>query len=676
MDLVLGIDTGGTFTDGVLLNYETKEVVATTKALTTRYDLTVGILNAIDALPISDAASIKLVSISTTLATNSIAEGKAKRVALFLIGYDPELVKAFDFAQRFATPCYFYIRGGHDLFGQEREPLDLDALSRITRETAGQVDAFAVSAYFSPLNPDHEERAFRVITAASDLPVVLAHHLSTKLNSIERATTASLNASLVVVLRDFIAAVRTAMHARGIEAPLMIVRGDGTLMSADNADRHAVETIHSGPAASAMGGRFLSGCDPALVIDIGGTTTDIAVVDAGQVNINEEGTTVGGYRTAVQAANIRSFGLGGDSWIAWDKAEQLKVGPTRVVPLAHLAAEHPRVHDEVLWLLRKRATEALFDELEYWFLQRDSANANNDPKVEELFGLLREGPRPLPTLLRALKLQHPLQFSGYHLIEREIIGRAALTPTDLLHARGLYTPWDAEAASAAVEIVARMRRLTVEEFSEQVFGAMTDMILAEVVQFLSGRELAARDLFAQRSDLGLWFFGNSIHPHDRYLQTIIKLPMPVIGIGAPAGIFLPRVAEVLRTELVLPPHYAVANAVGAVAGSVVATCEAIIYARLRDLNPVGYIAQVGETHTAFPRLEPAMEFARAEAKRQAEAEAVRSGAVLPHTRVEDVPNGVDSFRVRARAVGNPRLGGDRRMKAEVPDGHDHRDVTR
>lgn len=655
MDLVLGIDTGGTYTDGVLLDYQTKEVLATTKALTTRYDLNVGILNAIDALAIPNAGAIKLVSISTTLATNAIAEGKGKRVALFLIGYDPELVRAFDFGGRFATPRYFYIPGGHDLFGQEKEPLDLEAIRKIVGEQAAEVDAFAVSAYFSPLNPDHEERAFGAISAVSDLPVVLAHHLSTKLNSIERATTASLNASLVPVLREFIAAVNAAMKARGIGAPLMIVRGDGTCMSAEIADRHAVETIHSGPAASAMGGRFLSGCDPALVIDIGGTTTDIAVVDAGQVRINEEGTTVGGYHTAVQAANIRSFGLGGDSWINIDKAEALRVGPTRVVPLAHLAAQHPRVHNELVGLLRKRATESPFDDLEYWYIQREAANGIGDPKVKELYEFLREGPRPLPTLLKALKLQHPMQFAGYQLIERELIGRAALTPTDILHVRGIYTPWDVQAACAAVEIAARTRRVRVDEFGDHVFGLMTDAVLAEVVQFMSGRELATPDLYAERKDLGLWFFENSIHPRERHVLTSIKIAMPIIGIGAPAAIFLPRVAEVLRTDLVLPPHYEVANAVGAVAASVVATCEAIIYAKVRDLNTVGYIAQVGDRHASFPRLEPALEFAREEAKRQAEAEALRAGAVSPHTRIEDVPNGVDSYRIRARSVGNPRL---------------------
>ncbi len=129
MDLVLGIDTGGTFTDGVLLDYATKEVAATAKALTTRYDLTVGILNAIDALPIADPRAIKLVSISTTLATNAIAEGKGKRVALFLIGYDEELVRAYSFARRFATPRYYYFPGGHDVFGQEKQPLDVEAIA-------------------------------------------------------------------------------------------------------------------------------------------------------------------------------------------------------------------------------------------------------------------------------------------------------------------------------------------------------------------------------------------------------------------------------------------------------------------------------------------------------------------------------------------------------------------
>jgi N-methylhydantoinase A/oxoprolinase/acetone carboxylase beta subunit len=115
--LVLGIDTGGTYTDGVLLDYHTRAILATTKTLTTRHDLTQCVSAVLENLAIDDPAQVKLVSISTTLATNAIAEGRGRRVALVLAGYDPELVKAYNLAERFGTPLFRYFQGGHDLQG-------------------------------------------------------------------------------------------------------------------------------------------------------------------------------------------------------------------------------------------------------------------------------------------------------------------------------------------------------------------------------------------------------------------------------------------------------------------------------------------------------------------------------------------------------------------------------
>lgn len=145
-----------------------------------------------------------------------------------LIGYDPDLINSFDMGKRFSTPHYYYIEGGHDLHGQEKAPLDLPDLLEKTKANKNKVDAIAVSSYFSPRNPEHEIRAQNAITSICDLPIVLGHQLSTSLGSIERATTAALNASLLAVLQDFIIAVRRAMENRGIDAPLMVVRGDGT----------------------------------------------------------------------------------------------------------------------------------------------------------------------------------------------------------------------------------------------------------------------------------------------------------------------------------------------------------------------------------------------------------------------------------------------------------------
>ena len=342
--LVLGIDTGGTYTDAVLLEYHSRKDLSTHKSLTTKRDFSIGIEKVIDGIHIEDPTAVQMVSISTTLATNAIAEGKGKRVALLLIGYDPDLIASFKMEQRFATPNYFFFDGGHNLYGQEKDQLDLPAILAKVNQIKDTTDAIAVSSYFSPLNPEHENRTRSAISSICNLPIVLGHQLSTKLDSVERATTAALNASLLAILQDFIIAVRRAMERRGIDAPLMVVRGDGTLMSDEFATRTPVETIHSGPAASAIGGRFLSHQDEALVIDVGGTTTDIALIQEGQVTISEQGAIVAGYKTAVGAANLLSIGLGCDSHITLDRKKDLRIGPERVVPLAYLAAQYPQGH--------------------------------------------------------------------------------------------------------------------------------------------------------------------------------------------------------------------------------------------------------------------------------------------------------------------------------------------
>ncbi|HIC88125.1 MAG TPA: hydantoinase/oxoprolinase family protein [Anaerolineae bacterium] len=658
-DLVLGIDTGGTYTDAVLLNHRTREVVATAKALTTHYDLKIGILAAVDALDIADPLAIRLVSISTTLATNAIAEGKGKPIALFLIGYDPDLIAAFGFGSRLATPRYFFIRGGHDLNGMEQAPLDVEALERYLAGVRDGAEAVAISSYFSPLNPTHEEQAGEFVANSTGLPVVLGHQLSSQLDSIRRATTASLNASLLPVLREFIQAVSIAMRERGVRGTLMIMRGDGTLMNAPIANRRPVETVHSGPAASAVGGHFLAGVDRGLVIDVGGTTTDIAVVDGGQVRVNEAGAVVGGYRTAVRAADIRSIGLGGDSHITFDRENQLAIGPQRVVPLSYLASQHPQVRQEVLALRYAKLTEGILSQLEYWFLQRTPNNLGalaRNATVLRALEILHQGPQPLGRLLERLGLMHPVQFAGQELLHREVIGRAGLTPTDLLHITGEYAPWDVEVATTAAGRVALLRGWSLKELIERVKAGIAERIVEEVVTFLSGRSVPPRTPITAASDLGRWFYDNSLHPNHPYLETRIHLKLPIIGIGAPAGIFLPRVAELLETNLILPEHYAVANAIGAVAASVVATEEARVYPVIRRLNVVGYYAQVGDHRKMFDSLQEALDYAGKRASGLALVTAQEAGAVDPQATLEQLPDGPDSFRLVARAVGTPRLG--------------------
>jgi N-methylhydantoinase A/oxoprolinase/acetone carboxylase beta subunit len=669
-NLVLGIDTGGTYTDGVLLEYETRRVLAAHKSLTTKRDFSIGIENVIEGIHIEDPSAIRMVSISTTLATNAIAEGKGKRVALLLIGYDPDLISKFKMAERFATPNHFFFDGGHDLYGREKMPLDLSSILAQVNEIKGRVDAVAVSAYFSPLNPEHEQRAYKAISSICDLPVVLGHQLSTRLGSIERATTAALNASLLAVLQDFVIAVRRAMERRQIDAPLMVVRGDGTLMSDEFAARTPVETIHSGPAASAIGGRFLSRLDDALILDVGGTTTDIALIERGQVTVSEEGATVSDYKTSVKAANLLSIALGGDSHITWGHEKEIVIGPERVTPLAYLAHQHPRVGKQLKALSMRTWSQATPDWLEYWFLLRDPAQPSSSQAQEtllkgqrerDLVEFLRDGPHPLPEILKHLGVLHVAQVGVGELMRQEIVGKAGLTSTDLMHIEGRYDVWDAEASGHAWRVFCQFHFKNPDELRQEVWTQMSEMIIHAVVNFLSEKPLELHDrqrsLAGDDNDAGRWFFYNSLYQTHPHLETRIRLQPPIIGIGAPASIFLPAVAEALHTELVLPGHYEVANAVGAIAGSVMVEEELLIYPKLsRDgLEVFGYYVQAHDERHEFEELNDALAHARALSQERALGAAIRSGADNPEVTIEEQTDGLDTYRIRAKAIGNPRL---------------------
>ena len=654
--LVLGIDTGGTYTDGVLLEYHSRKILAAHKSLTTKRDFSIGIENVIDGIELEDPAAIRMVSVSTTLATNAIAEGKGKRVALLLIGYDPELVAAFELDQHFATPIFYYFEGGHDLHGQEKTQLDLSAMVTRVSQIKTDIDAIAISSYFSPLNPEHEIRAQKAIAQICDLPLVMGHQLSTKLGSVERATTAALNASLLAVLQDFIIAVRRAMERRGIEAPLMIVRGDGTLLSDEFAARSPVETIHSGPAASAIGGRFLSRTDDALVVDVGGTTTDLALIQGGEVTISEEGAAVSGYKTSVKAANLLSIGLGGDSHISLDRENNLAIGPQRVVPLAYLAKQYPNIRPRLKSQTQKTWPPSSPKWLEYWFLLREPQKHQlKSTREKELVNLLKNGPKAIPEILESLGLFHTNQLGGDELLRQEIIAKAGLTPTDLLHVDGRYRLWDEQASQFALQILSNHLNWKIPGLTEFVWTHITDKIVKAIVEFLSEKNIPPYKSYAQ--EFGPWVFHNSQYQDHPHLETQIRLRYPIIGIGAPAEIMLPEVAERLHTELILPDHYFVANAVGAIAGSVMVAEEMLVYPHMSisGLDVIGYYVQAGEERQEYEELEQALEYARQLSRERALSAAIRSGAANPQVMVDESNDGLDTYRIRAQALGNPRL---------------------
>lgn len=228
MTLLLGVDTGGTYTDAVLLRDE-REVVASAKALTTRHDLAIGIGAAVEAVlreSGADVSEIGLASLSTTLATNALVEGQGGRAGLVYIGFGEADLRAHGLSEALGGDPVIVLRGGHDHAGGEATALDKDAL-RAWLESETGASAYAVAAQFATRNPAHELAAAEMIREVTGRPVSLSHHLSAKLNGPKRALTALLNARLIGMIARLIDKTEGKLRDLGIAAPLMVVRDAG-----------------------------------------------------------------------------------------------------------------------------------------------------------------------------------------------------------------------------------------------------------------------------------------------------------------------------------------------------------------------------------------------------------------------------------------------------------------
>ena len=583
MTTALGIDTGGTYTDAVLMDYATGRVLCSAKALTTRRDLSIGIGAAIDGVFQQPGApepeQVDLAALSTTLATNAIVEGQGSPVCLILIGYDPDLIRQYGFEDALVTEDVVYIDGGHDIHGDEAKPLDEAALLEAVLARKDRLEAVAVSGYFSVRNPSHERRARELIERETGLPVTCGHDLTTRLNSVRRATTVALNARLVPLLRELIDTLRQTLAARGIAAPLMVVKGDGSLVRAEWAMQRPIETVLSGPAASAVGAWQLAQQSGASLhdgklwaVDVGGTTTDIAALHEGRPKINPEGAQVGRWRTMVEAVDIHTVGLGGDSHVRVTADRKLSIGPRRVVPLALLASQYPQVLDD----LRSQATLPPRDDVAGQFvLARRRPTRPLDDDEEAIIKRLAAGPASLSVLVRESRYGMLLLRRVERLIAERLVLLAGFTPTDALHALGRLDLWHDEAAQLGASMLASLARqrtadlcqAVVEGVSQRAATALVSKILSDESHLPNWEQEPTASLLLERA------LGDGYHSD---LGLALTLRQPVVAIGAPVEAYMPRVAERLHTQLIIPPHAEVANAVGAVAGGVVQRQRVII----------------------------------------------------------------------------------------------------
>ncbi|WP_319507092.1 hydantoinase/oxoprolinase family protein [uncultured Methanolobus sp.] len=560
MQYSLGIDAGGTFTDGVIIRDSNGMILDTAKVLTTYPDPIGGIKKVIDTLNPDYVKKVKLVSVSTTLSTNTILEKTGFPVGVMLVGDYAIPDEVF--------PAQYYVRldGGHTSNGEEAAPLDEEGVKQFALEIKDQVAAFSVSSFFSNRNSEHELRVKQIIRELTGLPVVCGHELSQEVGAYDRAITAYLNAQLLPITHKFIQSIMKDIESREIDANLLMLKCDGSVVGMEEALERPIESIFSGPAASLVGAAFLTKYPTCVMVDVGGTSTDVALVRDGVPEISDQGAIVGGWKTMVKAIKMETSATGGDSHI-WAQDQKFYVGPRRVIPLCRAAVEYTGFLEKLKESKspsRKLHCENI--QPTKFFVRTDVRSLELTKMEEEVYDVIQETPLSYVEIFQRLKKQPNVRaIDG--LIKKRLVQSIGFTPTDALHVLGDFRQWETEASVIGAERLAKQIRVSKEELCSMVKQKVAKNMASDLISYL------VKDIPESVID--------DILSGDNF--TRFKVETPVVLLGGPVVAYKEEMEQLIDADIVVPEHANVGNAVGSLVGKGIKRVEILIK---RDFAPV------------------------------------------------------------------------------------------
>ncbi|BBO92470.1 hydantoinase/oxoprolinase N-terminal domain-containing protein [Desulfosarcina ovata] len=530
----IGIDTGGTYTDAVLFDLSRRAVVRSAKRPTVHHDLRQGIIDVLDDIVSGqETEQIRTIAFSTTLATNAIVEGRGADVGLIVIGQ----VKPFE--APVVSTCY--VDGGHDHMGREVKPLDIERIVDAVAGMKSHVTGYAIAGAMSIENPAHEQVAAKAVELTDPQPVFCSHAISSRAGIRERAATAVLHARLRPVIQAFVDHAEQLLEHRHISAEIRMIHGDATAIDLRQAALRAASTVASGPAATAYFGAKSSVAKTALVVDVGGTTTDITLIKDGRPLISCDGSLIDRWRTHVDAVDMHTVGIGGDSLVAVNRSGGITVGPRRVQPLCMANG----IPDPADWIGA--------DDRNRWILATDRRQNEAAPTDPILTYLKPRGATPADVMdglgMSDLGLDRRLEALTFNHQAREI----GFTPTDALHALGKLHIGDKARSISGAAVLAGLDNQPLETFCRRVIDLTQQKIADTIIGYVYHQQTGK-----PMSNL------TGTNQKEALLSFSFKLGVPIVGIGAAAREILPDVARRLQTQLILPPHFEVGNALGAI----------------------------------------------------------------------------------------------------------------
>ena len=628
----IGIDTGGTYTDAVVYDTSNHQVLTSCKRPTTHQDLKVGILQALSALDKDAVAKAEYISLSTTLATNACVENKGARAGLIFIGVKPKAVQRMQGTYGLPPVSEIYFLEGDPKTGTipnwKQFRRDMDQFRGFDAVAIVQINAMLNDGGF-------EKEAEAILKEHHDCICVRGYELYQEINVQKRGATALLNARLIPVVRDFLHSIDVSLAEMGIDLPVFMVKSDGSVMSRDFAERKPVETLLSGPAASVIGSLESAEARDGLVVDIGGTTSDIALLRDGQPVRSGNGITIGKWRTLVDGISIDTFALGGDSMIEHHNG-LLSLADRRAIPLCMLASEHPEILKELRHLVDYRKTYG-FPANQYFVLVNEPRDLSGYAASEQrLVEALRKGPLSWIETAKVVGVS-PYYMKLSRLEDAGIIMRSAVTPTDIMHIRGDYESFCTEASQLGVDYLALVTHQPSASICDQVYQMIRSKLYRNLVRILLKHEYE-RDLTEAEVETldeisGRIFTSLLRGEPEKYIAPRFSMKQSIIGIGAPAEIFLRQIPEFFQTERILPEGFAIANAIGAAVGNFNCRYTVRIVPPVNQKGVGSFLLLGGEYPTGFGIYEKAVEAAKELASSHAIRLAVEQGADPAHLKV-------------------------------------------
>ena len=590
MMLGIGIDTGGTCTDAVVYDLDTKEILGAGKALTTKSHLETGIANALDCLPPELIKKAEFLALSTTLATNACVENKGSRAKLLMIGFDPKMMEHLkdiyaSYGFRDLTQFIILDAKVENLFPDAFDP-DWGDLKKKAPEYFSDCDCVGIVQKHPRANGGRFElRARQILKDTLSIPVTIAYDISNEIDILKTCAGTMLNARLIPLISEFMDAVHHVMEDRHLHIPLSIVRSDGTLMSEEMAKTYPVETLLCGPAASVVGGSELSLEASGIIVDMGGTTTDIALIHDKEPVLATDGIHIGQWKTMVNGLYVDTFGLGGDTAVRYEN-NHIFLDTVRVIPISVLASQY----DHVLPALQKLSALRRFHTRwihEFYVLQKDISGKNGYTEEEQrLCAVLKE--KPLITLDLSERMGMDPHFLPVERLEQDgVLMKSGLTPTDMMILKGDFQKYNPAAANAALHCLFANVKEPLEQIPDLVYELVIQRMYRNLGRIILQQQYPKQKAFFQHDYLNPMldcFYEqakNALdHPGDTCRDAALSLstPLPLIGVGAPVHIFLPRVAALLQTRAVVPEYAGVANALGAVTSRKVTRCDLTVKA--------------------------------------------------------------------------------------------------